>query len=576
MTTWFVTRHPGAIQWAAAAGIQVASSGIVESLDTDQVQAGDTVVGTLPINLAARVAERGAEYLHLALELPLEARGQELSADEMRQYGARLERYDIQRAGAYQTRTDTGTEQSVMMVIASGQTIPNLLPLLALGEKPVHLYVAVSSSGEARMSAKNIKRVAALLEIPVSEYRGTPTAPLAEVQEFARQCFTTIRREKPGARIIVNATGGTKIMSSGFASALGPSGEVIYCDTANDRIEYFSPQGRAARSLPTDLLDLETYLLAQGQRIAARQSDSSDWLEGMQSRKELTRYFVDALSGKNPVKAADDIAAFNGAVYKALRDKFGNSHWNPQIEIYNVSPASLQQVVSSGLLLNGPPEPPGSRSALLELSSKAAAQYLAGGWLEEYCALTMQALSIPRQNWGCGVKIVPIDVPAEKNGDSDGPSLNELDLAVVWRNRLLIVECKTGKQLQGKESQSILNKLEAIRNYAAGSFGTGWLINVRHLEAESPALERAKAYRITLHEREAIAALPQLIELWMGRKLAEDDSQKLSENTSRCLRRARRVSPTTRNQAAAHATGPLPANTAMQEQLASLRSTARK
>ena len=91
MTTWFVTRHAGAVQWAIEAGIQVSGNGVVDSLDPEQVLPGDTVVGTLPINLAARVIARGAEYLHLALDLPLEARGRELGADEMRRHGARLD-----------------------------------------------------------------------------------------------------------------------------------------------------------------------------------------------------------------------------------------------------------------------------------------------------------------------------------------------------------------------------------------------------------------------------------------------------------------------------------------------------
>lgn len=539
MTIWFVTRHAGAVQWAVDAGVQVASNGVVDSLDPEQVMSGDTVVGTLPINLAARVIARGAEYLHLALELPLEARGRELTADEMRRYGARLERYDIHPAGSFQTRANKTADESVMVVIASGQTIPNLLPLLALGEKPSQIYLAVSGSEDARTSAENIKRVTRLLGLPVAEWTGTPVAPLTDVQAFARQCFDDIRREKPGARIIVNATGGTKIMSAGFASALGPAGEVIYCDTTNDRIEYFSPQGREPRPLPSDLLDLKLYLLAQGQTVVARASDSREWRQGVESRQAVTRFLVDALARANAFPATRDIAALNGVANLALRDTRGNSHWRPQQEIRNLSPEVLQKLTSAGLFLNC--QTGSNGGVTFEFSSEAAAQYLCGGWLEEYCALTMRALAVPADHWGCGVKILPIDAPIEKESNADRPSLNELDLVVVWRNRLLIVECKTGRQLGNSEGQAVLNKLEAIRNYAAGSLGAGWLLNVHLLEENSPALQRAKAYRITLHEREALAALPQLIARWMGRELAADDRQQLKQIQSRCQLRRRKV-----------------------------------
>ncbi|WP_349497520.1 CRISPR-associated protein Csx16 [Hydrogenophilus thermoluteolus] len=90
---WFVTRHPGAVEWAARQGLKVDRQ--VAHLDPDEVQAGDTVIGTLPVHLAAQVCARKARYLHLSLDLPPEARGLELSADDLERYGARLEAYHI-------------------------------------------------------------------------------------------------------------------------------------------------------------------------------------------------------------------------------------------------------------------------------------------------------------------------------------------------------------------------------------------------------------------------------------------------------------------------------------------------
>ena len=563
MTTYFVTRHPGAVQWAADAGIQVADGGVVNSLDPERVMPGDRVVGTLPINLAARVVARGAEYLHLALDLPPEVRGKELSLDEMRQYGARLERYDIHLSGNAQIQENKTTGESVMLVIASGQIIPNLLPLLSLSDKPSHLYLVLSRYEDAKASAVNIKRVTDLLNIPVSVFSEAPAAPLDDVQIFARQCFDKIRLEKPDARIVLNATGGNKIMSFGFSTALGPAGTVIYCDTTNDRIEYFSPQGRKPLPLPPDVLDLDTYLLAQGQKIVARASDFPGWLKGTKTRQSFTRYLADALAQKNTYQPTQDIAAFNRAADSALRDKKGISHWQPLQTISNLRPQTLDKAISSGLLRNGSSNMSG-KSREIEFTSKEGAQYLCGGWLEEYCALTMQALSVPATHWGCGVKIRPIDAPRDAENETDDPSLNELDLAVVWRNRLLIVECKTGRQLQNKDSQCILNKLEAIRNYAAGSFGTGWLLNVHLLDENSPALQRAKAYRITLHEREEIAALPQLIARWMGRELSHQDAEILKLMKSRCQQRKRKPNRKKLNsQGGSFAYNPVPANAAI-------------
>ena len=93
MATYFVTRHAGAKQWAALQGI--ACDVCVPHLDPVLVKEGDVVIGTLPINLAAIVCEQGGCYLHLSLELPLEARGKELGACDLLKYGAKLEEFVV-------------------------------------------------------------------------------------------------------------------------------------------------------------------------------------------------------------------------------------------------------------------------------------------------------------------------------------------------------------------------------------------------------------------------------------------------------------------------------------------------
>jgi CRISPR-associated protein Csx16 len=93
MTTWFVSRHPGALDWARQQGLAV--DRWVPHLEPADVQPGDTVAGTLPVQLAAEVCARGARYLHLRVDLPADARGRELQAHELQAYGARLEDYVI-------------------------------------------------------------------------------------------------------------------------------------------------------------------------------------------------------------------------------------------------------------------------------------------------------------------------------------------------------------------------------------------------------------------------------------------------------------------------------------------------
>ena len=103
MTTWFVTRHPGAIEWAARQGLTVDRQ--VAHLDIDAVQAGDTVIGILPVHLAAEVCARGARFFNLSLDVPIEARGRELDADALARYGARLEEFHVRKIACFNPRS---------------------------------------------------------------------------------------------------------------------------------------------------------------------------------------------------------------------------------------------------------------------------------------------------------------------------------------------------------------------------------------------------------------------------------------------------------------------------------------
>ena len=93
MTTWFITRHPGAVRWAGRKGLQV--DRFVQHLELAAILPGDTVIGILPIHLAAAVCARGACFYNLSLDLPADERGRELSADQLETYGARLEPYVV-------------------------------------------------------------------------------------------------------------------------------------------------------------------------------------------------------------------------------------------------------------------------------------------------------------------------------------------------------------------------------------------------------------------------------------------------------------------------------------------------
>src|SRR5690606_2625484 len=90
--------------------------------------------------------------------------------------------------------------------------------------------------------------------------------------------------------------------------------------------------------------------------------------------------------------------------------------------------------------------------------SKAEAQYLTGGWYEEYIYTLIQE-KIQPQDILMGVEL-PIT-------DKRGVSRRDLDLVFTYENKLFVVECKTGVDKEALLSETVY-KAAALKNERLG------------------------------------------------------------------------------------------------------------
>lgn len=95
MTVFFVSRHPGAIAWAKSKNLPIDQW--LTHLDPSGVEAGDIVIGVLPIAAAAIVCAKGARFVALEMQLPEARRGQELTQAELEQMQCRLTEFHVTR-----------------------------------------------------------------------------------------------------------------------------------------------------------------------------------------------------------------------------------------------------------------------------------------------------------------------------------------------------------------------------------------------------------------------------------------------------------------------------------------------
>lgn len=96
MTIYFVTRHDGALQWAAANDVQF-DVHLPHLHDMQCFNAGDVVIGTLPINMVYLLNQHGVRYIHLSLDIPPQLRGVELNVTQLKSCNATLEEFHISK-----------------------------------------------------------------------------------------------------------------------------------------------------------------------------------------------------------------------------------------------------------------------------------------------------------------------------------------------------------------------------------------------------------------------------------------------------------------------------------------------
>lgn len=92
ITIYFVTRYAGALAWAVQNQLHF-DYHLEHIKSITLLKDGDIIIGTLPINIVYALNSQVVRYIHLALQIPAELRGQELSVGQLTQGQAMLQKY---------------------------------------------------------------------------------------------------------------------------------------------------------------------------------------------------------------------------------------------------------------------------------------------------------------------------------------------------------------------------------------------------------------------------------------------------------------------------------------------------
>lgn len=387
--------------------------------------------------------------------------------------------------------------KSVHLVIATGQTQANLIPLLQLKPDVIVLAVSEDMENTANEFEQLLKRTTP--ETLIKIVHNVPSVGLAAIEAKAVEIENELQSEFPDSVLTYHATGGTKLMTLGFYTAFAKQNHrIIYTDTAHNQIEIVYPRGQAAIAIEYTL-DVRTYLRSLGFTFQNSMSDNAGWTTPAQKRQQLSQWLaensqsLDAFLGKMNKLASNALNAKENSVVEpnhVLDLDFANEY---REALAKLSAADIFQW---------------NKSAPNKISFKTAnnTKYIKGFWLEEYVWLMAQNL---------GLSEVKANITFGRGQEA---TKNEMDCIAVHNNRLLAIECKTValEKKDTKDTNQILYKLEALGKGIGGLYHEKWLVSARPVPTEVE--QRAKNAQIKIITPEELPHLKTYLENWRDAK----------------------------------------------------------
>ncbi|MEA3240591.1 MAG: DUF1887 family CARF protein, partial [Pseudomonadota bacterium] len=150
---------------------------------------------------------------------------------------------------------------NILINLVSAQPIPNLIP--ALDPRFAVTEVILLVTEQMHPQAKRLNRVFKRHDLPCRIWE--ETAPAFDPQGMEELCLRVIESFPDGQSLILNATGGTKMMALASANLFSSldRGNVIYVDTAQGLIHFLYPSKEKAYQLEP-VLGISDYLTAYG------------------------------------------------------------------------------------------------------------------------------------------------------------------------------------------------------------------------------------------------------------------------------------------------------------------------
>ncbi len=355
----------------------------------------------------------------------------------------------------------------IHVCLVSAQAAANLLPVLDSAFKPKEVIFIVSQDMEDEANA--LKLVVEAQGIQVSQKHIESISNF----EYLEKYFTLLCEENKNKNIALNATGGAKSMVVAGNNIFRKYGKaVFYLEAKNNRILflYQSADGSYFPNIELDAeITLETYLAAYGVN-----STTTPTYINQAKLNTMISAFINGYNTFNPYVYKLNWYANRIKEFKSeLSDADLQDHTFIKL-LTLLSQANKNQGI---IKFNG---------KSIDYKSHQNKFFTNGGWFEKFAYSRLKE-NKDIKDIQCGLH-VDNDIYGSEY-QSDDFSKNELDVVFIARDKLHIIECKSG-QISSDEGAKIIYKLEALKKYG-GSMTKVCLL--AYTKVPSSVKQRAKA-----------------------------------------------------------------------------------
>lgn len=368
-------------------------------------------------------------------------------------------------------------------MIVSEQAAPNLLPALDPGLKPTEAVLFVTQKMRQRAPG---------LELVLSEAGiRTSRREIGDEHDFGnlQNAFLDFASTRSDQCIALNVTGGTKLMALAAQSVAVTAGwRIFYVDVDTDEIIWLGGEPRRQRL--TQQLRLRHYLRGYGFELP----EAIERPQSSQRHHDLLRtLIVQVGSLERP------LAQLNWLAQQAEERRRLDVTLTPEQLDSRSLDALLRIFQEAGVLA--------VEGRTLAFTNAEERDFAKGGWLETHVYRTVSDLTRELGLRDKAANLVVVDDRGVKN---------ELDVVLLARNRLFVIECKTARmdRPEAPKANDTLFKLSEICRRVGGLGARGMLASYRQVgEAER---QLAAALRIELVCGGELTQLGRRIVQWVG------------------------------------------------------------